>query len=203
MIFRSEPRRIFSSDCAKSAELTSLRSEPRREERGLVDEVREIRSDHAGRRRGDPLEVDVRRERHVSRVHLEDQAPPLAVGRQHGDATVEAPGTQQRLVEYVDAVRRPDHDHCRRRVEAVHLGEDLVQRLLALVAAAAVATGAAAGAADGVELVDEDDRGRILLGLTEQVADTGSADADDRLDELRRRHREERRARLAGDGARE
>src|ERR1700755_2012947 len=47
------------------------------------------------------------------------------------------------------------------RVEAVHLGEDLVQRLLALVVAARQ-VGAARGprAADGVELVDEDDRGR-------------------------------------------
>jgi hypothetical protein len=34
-------------------------------------------------------------------------------------------------------VGRGDDDHARRRIEAVHLGEDLVQRLLALVVAAA------------------------------------------------------------------
>ena len=45
-------------------------------------------------------------------------------------------------------------------LEAVHLGEHLVQRLLALVVPAAEA--GAALAADGVDLVDEDDRGGLL-----------------------------------------
>ena len=55
----------------------------------------------------------------------------------------------------------------------------------------------------GVELVDEDDRRRRLLGLREQVTHARGADADDHLDELRRRHLEERHARLAGDRARQ
>ena len=46
-------------------------------------------------------------------------------------------------------------------VEAVHLDEELVQRLLALVVPAADA--GAAVAADGVDLVDEDDRGAFAL----------------------------------------
>src|SRR3712207_7592769 len=56
--------------------------------------------------------------------------------------------------------------------EPVHLREDLVQRLLALVRAAEGAR--AARAADGVELVDEDDRGGGLLRLVEEVADARS-----------------------------
>ena len=55
------------------------------------------------------------------------------------------------------------------RLEAVHLDEQLVERLLALVVTAAEA--GAAVAADGVDLVDEDDAGRVLLALLEQVAD--------------------------------
>ena len=51
----------------------------------------------------------------------------------------------------------------RRRVEAVHLGQDLVERLLALVVAAAEADAAGARAPDRVELVDEDDRRRGSL----------------------------------------
>ena len=59
-----------------------------------------------------------------------------------------------------------DHDHAGRRVEPVHLGQDLVQRLLALVVAAAEAADAArARAPDRVELVDEHDRRRCLLRL--------------------------------------
>ena len=60
---------------------------------------------------------------------------------------------------------------------------------------------AAAGPADGVQLVDEDDRRRHLLGLVEQVAHPAGADADDRLDELRRGDREERHLGLAGHRA--
>ena len=37
---------------------------------------------------------------------------------------------------------------------------------------------------DGVDLVDEDDGGRILLRLGEQVAHTARADADEHLDEI-------------------
>ena len=91
------------------------------------------------------------------------------------------------------------HDHALRAGEAVHLGQDLVQRLLALVVAAE-ADAAAAGAADGVELVDEDDRRRGRLGLGEEVAHAARADADDHLDELRGREREERHVGLARDG---
>ena len=135
-------------------------------------------------------------------MHPEDRLAAVPVGRLHGDAPVEAARTQQRLVEDVRTVRRRDHDHAGRGVEAVHLGEDLVQRLLALVVAAAEARDARrARAADRVELVDEDDRRRGLLGLGEQIAHTRRTDTDDRLDELRRRHREERHVRLAGDGA--
>ena len=151
-------------------------------------------------------EVDVVRERHVARVHAEDRLAAVAVGRLDGDAPVEAARAQQRLVEHVGPVRRRDHDHAGRRVEAVHLGEDLVQRLLALVVAAAEAGDARrARAADRVELVDEDDRRRRLLRLLEQVAHARRADADDRLDELRggrsrrtaRSPRRRRRARAA------
>ncbi len=53
-------------------------------------------------------------------------------------------------------------------LEAVHLGEDLVERLLALVVAARDAR--AALAADGVDLVDEDDARRRLLGLPARPA---------------------------------
>ena len=56
-----------------------------------------------------------------------------------------------------------------------------------------------ARATDRVELVDEDDRRRVLARLLEQVAHARGADADDHLDELGGAHREERHARLARD----
>ena len=55
-------------------------------------------------------------------------------------------------------------------------------------------------AADGVDLVDEQDRRGGVLGRLEHVADAAGPDADEHLDELRAADREERHARLAGHG---
>src|SRR5205807_409243 len=81
------------------------------------------------------------------------------------------------------------------RFEAVHLDEQLIQRLLALVVSAAEA--GAAMASDGVNLVDEDDAGGVLLALLEQVAHARCADADEHLDEVGSADREERHIRFA------
>ena len=64
----------------------------------------------------------------------------------------------------------------------------------------AAAEPGAAVASDGVDLVDEDDAGGVLLALLEQVADPRSADADEHLDEVGTRDREERHARFTGHG---
>ena len=62
---------------------------------------------------------------------------------------------------------------------------------------------AAAAGADGVELVDEEDRGLVLARLVEQAADARGAEAGEHLDEGRRRLREELRVRLVRHGLRE
>ena len=86
------------------------------------------------------------------------------------------------------------------RLEPVHLDQKLIERLLALVIAAAEA--GAAVAADGIDLVDEDDARRVLLGLLEHVAHARGADADEHLDEVGARNGEERNIRFARDRAR-
>ncbi len=108
------------------------------------------------------------------------------------------PGPEEGAVEDVGAVGRGDEDDALVRVEAVHLDEELVERLLALVVAAAEA--GAALAADGVDLVDEDEAGGVLLALVEEVADARGADADEHLDEVRAADGEEGHVGLAGHG---
>src|SRR5262249_47362036 len=108
---------------------------------------------------------------------------------------------EQRRVEDVGPVRGGDEDDVVLHLEAVHLDEQLVQGLLALVVTAAQA--GAAVAADGVDLVHEHDARRRLLGLLEQVAHAGGADADEHLDEVGAGDGEEGNTRLAGDRARE
>ena len=179
-----------------------ISADARREQRRLVEDVCQVRAGHTGGTLGQLLDVDIFRQRFTFGVDLENllAAGKIRVG--HRDLAVEAARAQQRLVEDVRAVGRRDEDDALAVAEAVHLHEELVQRLLALIVAAA-GTSATAGTTHGVDLVNEDDARRLRLGLLEQVAHAGGTDTDEHLHEVRARDGEERHARLACDGARE
>ena len=110
-----------------------------REQRRLVDQVRELGAREAGRATGNLPEIDVRVERNFLRVDAENLLATLDVGRADGHLTIEAAGTQQRRIENVGAVGRRDDDDALIGREAVHLDEQLVERLLALFMAERVA----------------------------------------------------------------
>ena len=164
----------------------------------FVDEVGQVGAGEARRLRGQGVQVDLLADGLAARVHLEDHLAAGAVRPVDHDLAVEAARAQQRRVEDVGAVGGGDEDDVVLHLEAVHLDEQLVQRLLALVVSTAETSSPVA--AHGVDLVHEDDAGRVLLGLVEQVAHARGADADEHLDEVRARDGEERHARLAGDG---
>ena len=165
------------------------------EKGALVHEVAQVGAGEAGRELSDAGKVDVGREGLVARVDAQDGLAALHVGTVHRDLAVEAAGAQKSRVKDVGAVRGGHEDDALMLLEAVHLNEQLVQGLLALVVTAAHAR--AALAAHGVDLIDEDDGRSLLLGLGEQVAHTGGAHADEHLDEARTGDLEERHASLA------
>ena len=132
-------------------------------------------------------------------MDLEDALAAAHVGAIDHHAAVEAAGTKERGIEHVGTVGRGHEDDALGAFEAVHLDEELVQGLLALVVAAAEA--GAAMTADRVDLIDEDDAGRALLALFEEVADAGGAHTHEHLDEVGTGDREEGHVGFAGDGA--
>ena len=168
------------------------------QQRGLVHQVFQVRAGEAGRALGDGVEVDVLGQLLAAGVDLQNGLAAADVGQGDVDLAVKAARAQQRLVEDVRAVGRGHDDDALVVREAVELDKQLVERLLALVVAAAEA--AASLTADGVDLVDEDDRGGDLLGLVEQVAHAARAHADVELDKVRARDRQELDVRLARDG---
>ena len=131
-------------------------------------------------------------------MHVENRAAALQVGRADQHLPVEAARAKQGRVEILQPVRRAHHDDLVARAEAVELDEQLVQRLVLL----AVERRAAARLPDRVELVDEDDRRRVLARLVEELADACRAETGEHLDERRRALRVEARARLVRDGLR-
>ncbi len=164
---------------------------------GLVAQVGEVGAGHAGRAARDDAGVDVLADRDLAHVHVQDLLAAADVGQLDIDLAVEAARAQQRRVQDVGPVGGRHHDHAQVGLEAVHLDQHLVQGLLALVVAAAQA--GAALAADGVDFIDEDDAGRVLLGVLEHVAHAGRAHADEHFDEIGARDAEERHLGLAGD----
>ncbi len=131
-------------------------------------------------------------------MNLQDLLAADEIGVRNDDLTVEAAGPQQRRIEHVRPVGRGDDDDAFVLFEAVHLDEQLVERLFALVVAASE-TGATM-TPDRVDFVDEDDARRILLRLLEHVAHAARADADEHFDKVRARDGEERHIGFARHG---
>ena len=131
-------------------------------------------------------------------MDLEDVLAAADVGSVDLDLTVKATGAEQSGVKDVGTVGGGDDHDALVGAEAVHLHEQLVEGLLALVVTAAKAR--ASLATDGVDLVDEDDGRARLAGSLKQVADAGRAHADVHLHEIRARDGEEGNACLSCDG---
>ena len=105
---------------------------------------------------------------------------PSTSGRLTTSGGRSGPGAAARL-EHVRTVGGSDEDDAFVRLEAVDLDEQLVQRLLALVVAAAEA--GAATTADRVDLVDEDVRRRPSCPVRTS-RDARRADANEHPDEV-------------------
>ena len=139
----------------------------RGEERGLAEEVCELGAGKPERAAGNDAQVDVVGKRDLARMHAEDLLAPDHVGKVHVDLAVEAARAKERAVEDIRAVGRRYDDDALGRVEAVHLDQERVERLLALVIAAAKSC--AAATADRVDLVDEDEARRALVAPFEHA----------------------------------
>ena len=182
------------------ARLNPLVAAARGRERGLVDQVARGRRPPCRAWTGRSASTSTSSARGTSRrCTRRIAARPSRSGGLTVTRRSKRPGRSSAGIEDLRPVGGRQDDDALGAAEAVHLGEDLVERLLALVVAAQRGR-SAARAPDGVELVDEDDRRGGGLGLGEQVAHAAGADAHDHLDELRGREREEGHVGLARDG---
>ena len=173
----------------------------RRQQGGLVAQVRQIRAREARRAARDGARVDVGSQWQLLHMHCEDFLAPVDIGHGDHNLTVEPARTQQRGVKNVGAVGRRDDNDAFIGFEAIHLDQQLVERLLALVVR--IAQPVATAAPDGIDFVDKQDARRVLLRLFEHVAHAAGADTDEHLDEVRTGDGEEGHARFAGDCPRE
>ena len=106
------------------------------------------------------------------------------------DLAVETSGTEQCLVEHIDAVGRCKAYHTIVRLEAIHLGEHLVEGILSFVVRSQIRV-ATASTTHSVDLIDEDDTGCLLFGLFEKVANACGTHTYEHLHEVRTGNGEE------------
>ena len=136
----------------------------------LVDQIFQICAGEADGRLGDGGKIHIRPDVLALGVHLQDGFPSLDIRIAHHDLPVEPSRTHQRRVENIPTVGGCDDNDVILAGEAVHLYQQLVQGLFPFIMSATDA--GAAVAAYGVNLIDEDNGGRIFLCLFEQVTDT-------------------------------
>ena len=135
----------------------------------------------------------------MTEMNLKDGLTTFEVREFHDDTTVETTRTQQGLIQTLGSVRGGKDDDTLRGIEAIHLREQLVQRLFTLI----IAHGRVTALADGINLIYEDDTRCLLRSLTEEVTDFRGTHTDKHLYELRTTDGEERhmslRLILSGD----
>ena len=121
----------------------------------------------------------------------------IEVGQVNRDLAVETTRAQERIIEDVGAIGRGDDDDTFVAIKAIHLDEEGVERLLAFVVTPAD-TGTTL-TTDSVNLIDEDDTGRVLAALLKHVTDASRTDTDEHFNEVGTTDRKERHLGLASD----
>ena len=168
------------------------------QQRRLVEQICQIGTSEANGHLGELLKLNVLVHRLVLGMHAQDLLAALHIRTVDRNLTVKTTGTQQRRIQNVGAVGGGDQDDRLAFLKAVHLDQQLVERLLALVVTAAQASSALTS--HGIDLIDEDDRRGLGLGLLKEVTHTAGADTYEHLDKVGTRDAKERHARLAGNG---
>ena len=136
----------------------------------FVHHVGQVGAHCAGGGQGNLLKVHALIQKHVFGVDLKYVDTPVQVRLIHDNTAVKTSRTEQSRVQDLRAVGGCQNQKSLGGIEAVHLGKKLVQGLLTLVIASHTAVTAAA---NGIDLINENDTGGIFCCVLKQVADTG------------------------------
>ena len=130
-------------------------------------------------------------------MNSEDLLTAAAIGQVYGDTTIETAGPHQGRIQDVGTVGGGQQDDTGILLKAIHLGQELVEGLFALIVAPTYTSTPLT--ADRINLVDENNAGGFGLGLAEQVPHPAGPHSHKHLDEFGSGHREERHACFAGN----
>ena len=130
-------------------------------------------------------------------MHAEDFFTAFDIRQADGDLTVEAARAKKRGIEHIRTVGRGDDDDAFLSVEAIHLNEQGIESLFTLIVTSTHAMTAVT--AHGVDFINEDEAGGVLLALFKHVAHTAGTDTHEHFHKIRSTDAEEWHIGLASD----
>ena len=116
-------------------------------------------------------------------MDLQDGKTPFDVGCINGHLTIKAAWTQQGGIQHIRTVGGRQNDDAAVALKAIHLSEQLIEGLFALIVSAADTSSALT--ANGINFVNKDQAGGVLFGPFEQIAHTAGTNTNKHLHELR------------------
>mmetsp|Transcript_79622 Transcript_79622/g.161930 ORF Transcript_79622/g.161930 Transcript_79622/m.161930 type:complete len:354 (-) Transcript_79622:755-1816(-) len=167
---------------------------PSRKDGRLVHQILQVSTAEAGSSLGDFSQSGALSQFLVTDVHVEDLLPALHVRQAHGHATIKSPWPQQGVVQDVRTIGRCHHDDTAVAFEAIHFSQDLIEGLLPLIISTTHASTSLSS--NSINLINENNAGRLLLGLLEDIADARSSNPNEEFDEFGGRGLDERHSSL-------
>mmetsp|Transcript_31319 Transcript_31319/g.50291 ORF Transcript_31319/g.50291 Transcript_31319/m.50291 type:complete len:330 (-) Transcript_31319:441-1430(-) len=134
-------------------------------------------------------------------MDLKNSDTAFEVGEANLHTAIETTWTQEGRVKDVGTVSSSKDNDASVALETVHLGQNLVQGLLALIVATRD-TGSTL-TADGINLINEDDARSVLLRHVKEITDTRSTNTNKELNEFRTGGRDEGNSSLSSGGTSE
>ena len=163
----------------------------------LIDEIGEIGTREARCATREDVGLHVRCDRHLAHVYIENLFATANVWQTHNHLTIETTRAQQRLVQHVGAVGCCNNDHTGIGFKSVHLNQQLVQGLLALIVTAARA--GTAMTTHCINFIDKNNARRMLFRILEHVTYTRCTNTHKHLNEVGTRDAEERNPSFTGN----
>ena len=147
---------------------------------------------------GNEANVDVRGDRSLAELSLENALTALLVGQGNVDESVETTGTAQGVVELLGPVGGTDNEDVLLAGHAVHLGKKLVNDTVGSSASITLRTTPRLG--DGVKLIKEDNARSGGASLVEDVTDVALRLTEPHGEQFRALDGDEVGGALVGDG---
>ena len=145
-------------------------------ERAFINDIGEFRTAGPAGGQGNGTPVNVFCDTNILGMHLENGFASGKVRELDRDPAVKSTGSEQGLIQTVRTVGCGKNDDTLGGIEAVHFGQQLIERLFAFIVSADAGT--IARLADSINFIDKHDARRFLCGLLKQIPNAGRAHAD-------------------------